>query len=262
MVSESAECRLDLVALRDFPIIQPGDDLAWIIRQSLDLNGMTLEDGDILVITQKIVSKAEGRQISLDSVQPQDEAEQLAQLTGKDPRLVELILQESNQVLRHRPGLIIVEHRLGFVCANGGIDRSNVPQGGVLEAENVLLLPENPDLSAGKIRSALEDSYGVRLGVLVIDSHGRAWRNGTVGISIGLSGLPGIVDLRGELDLFGYQLQATEIGAADELAAAASLLMGQADESRPVIHVRGFPYPLREGSFRELPRKREKDLFR
>jgi coenzyme F420-0:L-glutamate ligase/coenzyme F420-1:gamma-L-glutamate ligase len=132
----------------------------------------------------------------------------------------------------------------------------------VLEAESVLLLPENPDLSAGKIRSTLEDSYGVRLGVLVIDSHGRAWRNGTVGISIGLSGLPGIVDLRGELDLFGYQLQATEIGAADELAAAASLLMGQADESRPVIHVRGFPYPLREGSFRELPRKREKDLFR
>jgi coenzyme F420-0:L-glutamate ligase/coenzyme F420-1:gamma-L-glutamate ligase len=261
-VSESTGGRLNLVALRDFPLIQPGDDLALVIKHNLAHNGITLEDGDILVITQKIISKAEGRQISLAAIKPREQAQELAQLTGKDPRLVELILQESSQVLRYRPGLIIVEHRLGFVCANAGIDRSNVSQEQGVGDESVLLLPENPDLSAGKIRSFLEETSGVHLGVLVVDSHGRAWRNGTVGISIGLSGLPGVVDLRGEPDLFGYQLQVTEIAAADELAAGASLLMGQADESRPVIHVRGFPHALREASFRELPREKEKDLFR
>lgn len=253
---------INLVALREFPLIQPGDDLAQIIKQSLEHNGITLQDGDILVIAQKIISKAEGRQIALDTVHPGEQAQELARSTGKDPRLVELILQESSQVLRHRPGLIVVEHRLGFVCANAGIDRSNVSQEEGQGDESVLLLPENPDLSAAKIRSSLEEDCGVRLGVLVIDSHGRAWRNGTVGVSIGLSGLPGIVDLRGDPDLFGYRLQVTEIAAADELAAGASLLMGQAGEGRPIIHVRGFPYALREASFTELPREREKDLFR
>lgn len=261
-MNESGSGALSLVALRDLPLIQPGDDLAQIITKSLGQNGITLQDGDILVIAQKIISKAEGRQIALDFVQPREYAQELAQLTGKDPRLVELILQESSQVLRYRPGLIVVEHRLGFVCANAGIDRSNVSQEEGPGHESVLLLPENPDLSAGKIRSSLEETFGVRMGVLVIDSHGRAWRNGTVGISIGLSGLPGIVDLRGEPDLFDYRLQVTEIAAADELAAGASLLMGQADEGRPVIHVRGFPYALREASFVELPRELDKDLFR
>ena len=261
-MNESVGGTLNLVALREFPLIQRGDDLAQIIKKSLGQNGITLQDGDILVIAQKIISKAEGRQTALDSVQPREGAQELAQLTGKDPRLVELILQESSQVLRYRPGLIVVEHRLGFVCANAGIDRSNVSQEEVSGGESVLLLPENPDLSAGKIRSLLEEAFGVRLGVLVIDSHGRAWRNGTVGISIGLSGLPGVVDLRGEPDLFDYQLKVTEIAAADELGAGASLLMGQADEGRPVVHVRGFPYALREASFTELPRDRERDLFR
>lgn len=261
-MSGSDGWKIALVGLRDFPLIQPGDDIARLIRNSLEGNAIGLEDGDILVIAQKIISKAEGRQVSLDTVQPGVRAEELAQKTGKDPRLTELILQESKQVLRSRPGLIIVEHRLGFVCANAGIDRSNVTQESDLDGDSVLLLPVDPDLSASVIRSTLEEAFGVRIGVLVIDSHGRAWRNGTVGTSIGLSGMPGVVDLRGEPDLFGYQLQVTEIGAADELAAAASLLMGQADEGRPVIHVRGFPYPLREGSFNELPREREKDLFR
>ncbi len=261
-MSDAAVNGLTLVALRDFPLIQPGDDLAQIIKQSLEENNITLQDGDILVIAQKVVSKAEGRQTALDTVQPRQEALDLARLTDKDPRLVELILQESNQVLRYRPGLIIVEHRLGFVCANAGIDRSNVSQEDLPGEESVLLLPENPDLSAGKIRATLEEACGADLGVLVIDSHGRAWRNGTVGISIGFSGLPGVVDLRGEPDLFGYRLQVTEIAAADELAAGASLLMGQANEGRPVIHVRGFPYDLREASFLELPREKDKDLFR
>ena len=253
---------LQLKALNEFPLIQPDDDLARILRQNLDDNAINLEDGDILVIAQKIISKAEGRQIALDSIQPREQAHELAQLTGKDPRLVELILEESSQVLRYRPGLIVVEHKLGFVCANAGIDRSNVSLDDVSGDVSVLLLPKDPDHSAAMIRSALEEAFGVRLGVLIIDSHGRAWRNGTVGISIGLSGMPGVVDLRGKPDLFGYQLRVTEIAAADELAAAASLLMGQAAEGRPVVHVRGFPYKMREGSFQELPRDREKDMFR
>ena len=156
----------------------------------------------------------------------------------------------------------MVEHKLGFVCADAGIDRSNVKQDQGSGAESVLLLPEDPDRSAREIRQVLEKNTGQRIGVLIIDSHGRAWRNGTVGISIGFSGLPGIVDLRGNPDLYGYELKATQIAAVDELAAAASLMMGQADEGLPAVHVRGFPYPLQEGSFLEIPRELESDLFR
>lgn len=262
MMGGSLPRTLTLSGLEGFPLIAPGDDLGAILISSLQENGISLQDGDVLVLAQKIVSKAEGRQVALDSVQPGSEARALAELTGKDPRVVELILQESNQVLRHRPGLIIVEHRLGFVCANAGIDRSNISQQDGEVQESVLLLPEDPDRSAGEIRQALESAWGVRIGVLIIDSHGRAWRNGIVGITIGLSGLPGVVDMRGAADLFGYQLQVTEIAAADELAAAASLMMGQAGEGVPVVHARGFPYPLREGNFQELPREKEQDLFR
>ncbi len=253
---------LQLVALKNFPLIQPGDDLAQILVSSLQENQINLIGGDVLVIAQKIVSKAEGRQVDLQSVKPSPEAIALAEKTEKDPRVVELILRESSEVLRHRPGLIIVVHQLGFVCANAGIDRSNVKQEGGPGQESVLLLPENPDRSAREIRQQLEKTWLNKVGVLIIDSHGRAWRNGTVGISIGFSGLPGIVDFRGDPDLFGYQLQATQIAAADELAAAASLLMGQADEGLPVVHVRGFPYPLRDGCFQEIPREQVNDLFR
>jgi coenzyme F420-0:L-glutamate ligase/coenzyme F420-1:gamma-L-glutamate ligase len=254
--------KLTLSVLSDFPLVQPGDDLAGMILHILEDQGIALLDGDVLVLAQKIVSKAEGRQILLESVSASPEALELARETQKDPRVVELVLQESSQVLRHRPGLIVVEHRLGFVCANAGIDRSNISQGADPGKESVLLLPKDPDCSARKIRSVLEERLGVRIGVLIIDSHGRAWRKGTVGIAIGFSGLPGVVDLRGEPDLFGYHLQVTEIGAVDELAAAASLLMGQAGEGYPAVLVRGFPYQLREGSFSELPRERENDLFR
>ncbi len=261
MISKSGSV-LQLIPLTDFPMIQKGDEIADIIQASLKVNKIDLQDGDVLVIAQKVISKAEGRQVGLETVVPSAEAEALAQKTNKDSRIVELILRDSAEVLRHRPGLIVVEHKLGFVCANAGIDRSNVKQSDDSKYESVLLLPEDPDRSAKEIRLALEQIWKKRIGVLVIDSHGRAWRNGTVGISIGFSGLPGIVDLRGEPDLFGYKLKATQIAAADELAAAASLMMGQADEGLPVVHVRGFPYSLREGSFQELPRKLESDLFR
>jgi coenzyme F420-0:L-glutamate ligase/coenzyme F420-1:gamma-L-glutamate ligase len=192
----------------------------------------------------------------------------LAESTQKDPRVVELILRESNEVLRIRPGAIIVEHRLGFVCANAGIDHSNVStppaeEGtGVRNEDWVLLLPENPDHSAEQIRKKIEATTSTHIGVLIIDSHGRAWREGTVGISIGMAGLPGLADLRGQPDLFGFKLQITQVGVADELAAAASLMMGQAAEGTPAVHVRGFPYPLRDGSLKELLRPKEQDLFR
>lgn len=253
---------LTLTALAGIPLIKPGDDLTAVLLNSLQGAGIRLQDGDILVIAQKIVSKSEGRLVNLVGVQPSPRAMLLAGEIDKDARLVELILQESRSVLRTRPGTIIVEHRLGFVCANAGIDHSNVAGEGDQQEELVLLLPENPDRSAQGLRQRLEAASGARLGVMIIDSHGRAWRMGTVGVAIGLSGLPGLVDLRGQPDLFGYQLRVTQVGAADELAAAASLLMGQAAEATPVVHVRGFPYPLREGCLAELLRPEEQDLFR
>jgi len=253
---------LVLTPLRGIPIIQPGDDLSAILLQALEQNHITLEDGDILVLAQKIVSKAEGRLVNLSQVVPSARAAELAMQVEKDPRFIELVLRESNTVLRARPGTVIVEHKCGFVCANAGIDHSNVQSPWGAAEDWVLLLPENPDASAQAVRQHLESASAVRLGVLIIDSHGRAWRTGTTGTTIGLAGLPGLVDLRGTPDLFGFQLRITQVAAADELAAAASLMMGQAAEKLPVVHVRGFPYPLREGSLGELLRPKDLDMFR
>jgi coenzyme F420-0:L-glutamate ligase/coenzyme F420-1:gamma-L-glutamate ligase len=253
---------LTLTPLSGIPLIRPGDDLAEIILRSLAAANIDLADGDVLVLAQKIVSKAEGRMVNLGKILPSPAAIDLARDVEKDPRLVELVLQESNLVLRKRPGTIIVEHRLGFVCANAGIDHSNVHGEAGAPEDWVLLLPKDADASAQGIRQRLETASGARLGVLIIDSHGRAWRMGTVGTTIGLAGMPGVADLRGMPDLFDYHLQITQVGVADELAAAASLVMGQAAEGTPVIHVRGFPYPLREASLGEILRPHEQDLFR
>ncbi len=253
---------LTLTPLQGFPLVKSGDHLVELVINCLSANGITLQAGDILVFAQKIVSKAEGRWVNLATISPSQRAEELAQQIAKNPRLVELILRESRAVLRTRPGTIIVEHRLGFVCANAGIDHSNVAGEGTDEEEWVLLLPEDPDASARRLRAAIEQHFGVPIGVMIIDSHGRAWRLGTVGVAIGLAGVPGVVDLRGKSDLFGYQLRITQVGAGDELAAAASLVMGQAAEGTPVVHVRGFPYPLREASLAELLRPLDQDLFR
>ena len=253
---------LTLTPLSGIPLIQPGDDLVEIIIQAMQRNRIEMCDGDILVLAQKIFSKAEGRLINLREVTPSPRAIELAHEIDKDPRQIELVLRESKSVLRTRPGTIIVEHHLGFVCANAGIDHSNVAGEGTDSAEWVLLLPENPDESAAGLRQRLEERTRTSLGVMIIDSHGRAWRVGTVGVTIGLSGLPGIVDLRGKPDLFGYNLRITQVGVADELAAAASLVMGQAAEGTPVVHARGFPYPLRDASLSELLRPKEDDLFR
>jgi len=254
--------KLELTPLPDIPIVHTGDDLVEMISEGVTRAGITLSDGDILVLAQKIVSKAEGRWVNLALIQPSARAITLGEEIEKDPRLVELILRDSKQVLRTRSGTIIVEHRLGFVCANAGIDHSNVAGKGDAGEEWVLLLPEDPDASANILREKLEEMFRARIGVLIIDSHGRAWRQGVVGVAIGLSGMPGLVDMRGKNDLFGYTLRITTIGAADELAAAASLVMGQADEGTPIVHARGFPYALREGSLVELIRPKEQDLFR
>jgi coenzyme F420-0:L-glutamate ligase / coenzyme F420-1:gamma-L-glutamate ligase len=251
---------LTLTPLKDVPLIRRGDPLADILVRALQRTQLALQNGDILVVAQKIVSKAEGRLVDLSTVTPGAEARELARRVDKEARLVELILRESRRVLRTRPGTIIVEHRLGFVCANAGIDRSNVPN--EAGSEQVLLLPEDPDRSARQLRSELESLTGRTLGVLIIDSHGRAWRTGTVGVAIGIAGLPGLVDLRGQPDLFGYTLRITQVAAADELAAAASLVMGQAAEGTPAVHVRGFPYQLRDGALSELIRPPHEDLFR
>ncbi len=258
---------LRLTPLPGIPLIRHGDNLADIVVDATQRIGINLQDGDIFVFAQKVISKAEGRTVNLAMVTPSQRAIELAKQTEKDPRVVELILQESNEVLRARVGAIIVEHKLGFVCANAGIDHSNVDNRSddfsrQTHDDWVLLLPADPDRSAETMRSDIQSKSGKRIGCLIIDSHGRAWRNGTVGVAIGVAGIPGLEDLRGKEDLFGYKLQVTTVGVADELAAAASLIMGQAAEGTPVVHVRGFPYPMREASLKELIRPKDQDLFR
>lgn len=243
--------------LRGIPRVVAGDDPAALALAALERMNEGLRDGDVLVFAQKIISKAEGRTASLTDVTPSALALRLAAETEKDPRLVELILHESSEVLRYRPGLLIVVHRLGYVLANAGIDRSNVDGDGT-----VLLLPLDPDASAARIRAEVGMRAGVDIGVLIIDSLGRAWRMGTIGTAIGINGLPGVIDLRGQPDLNGRLLETTEIGFADELAAAASLVMGQADEGTPIVLARGVPQARRDGTARELLRPKERDLFR
>jgi coenzyme F420-0:L-glutamate ligase/coenzyme F420-1:gamma-L-glutamate ligase len=237
-------------------MVQPGDDLPSLIAARID----ALQDRDVIVIAQKVVSKAEGRIVDLATVTPSTRARELAADTGKDPRLVEVILAESTRVVRHRPNLMIMQHRLGFVMANAGVDHSNVaPMDGV---DRALLLPVDPDGSAEAIRAALAARFGVRLGVIISDSFGRAWRRGTAGIAIGAAGLPALIDMRGKPDLFGRTLEVTIIGFADEIAAAASLLQGQAGEAQPVVIVRGLTWTAPDAAVNELVRPPEEDLFR
>ena len=246
------------MALPGIPMVREGDDIATLIAAALE--GRGLGSGDVLVVAQKIVSKAEGRTVDLATVTPSAEAEALAAEVGKDPRLVEVVLRESVRVVRSRPNLIIVQHRLGFVMANAGVDQSNVaPADGVHRA---LLLPKDPDASAEAIRARLQQRFGARIGVIISDSFGRAWRRGTRGVAIGAAGLPSLIDLRGKTDLFGRILEVSIIGFADEIAAAASLLQGQAAEAQPVVLVRGLEWSAPEAPAAVLVRSEEEDLFR
>jgi coenzyme F420-0:L-glutamate ligase/coenzyme F420-1:gamma-L-glutamate ligase len=249
---------IEIIPLTDIPLIQSGADLPHLLGEAIARSG-SLRDRDVLVIAQKIVSKAEGRYVDLEQVTPSPRAIEVARQCEKDPRLIEVILSESVEVVRLRPGLIITRHRLGFVSANAGVDRSNVAPEGI---DRVLLLPIDPDRSAAHLRAALRNRFGRDLAVIIADSHGRPHRLGTAGVAIGLSGLPGVEDWRGRKDLFGYTLQHTEVGVADQIASAATLLLGQAAESIPAVIVRGAPFEKREGSSREINRPREMDLFR
>jgi coenzyme F420-0:L-glutamate ligase/coenzyme F420-1:gamma-L-glutamate ligase len=252
--------RVELLAVPGLPMIKAGDDLATLITDGLARAGLPPRAQDVVVIAQKIVSKAEGRTVELASVTPSPEAKKLAGEVQKDPRLVELILSESVRVVRSRPNVLIVEHRLGFVMANAGIDQSNVgPTDGV---ERALLLPLDPDASAERLRTELSDLHGVPIAVLIIDSFGRAWRRGTAGVAIGAAGLPALLDLRGNPDLFGRALQVSISGFADEIASAASLVMGQGDEAQPVVVVRGLSWRAPANPARELVRPASEDLFR
>ncbi|MFQ5399754.1 MAG: coenzyme F420-0:L-glutamate ligase [Anaerolineae bacterium] len=252
--------RLTLAAIPQIPHVRTGDDVAQLILTALEAAAIALRDGDILAIAQKIISKAEGRQVNLADVVPSTRAQQVAAETDKDPRLVELILQESEEISRMKPGVLIVRHKLGFTSANAGIDRSNVAQPG--QEETVLLLPCDPDGSAARIRRAIQTRLGVDVGVVISDSHGRPFRLGTVGVAIGVAGLPALWDRRGEHDLFGYTLQHTGVGVADEIAAAAGLLMGQAGEGQPVVLIRGLNLPAADGKASDLVRPKSLDLYR
>jgi coenzyme F420-0:L-glutamate ligase/coenzyme F420-1:gamma-L-glutamate ligase len=252
--------QLTLTGLPGIPEIERGAPLVTLLLAAMDRAKLEFERGDVLVIAQKIISKAEGRQVRLDDVTPGARALDLAALVNKDPRLVELMLGESNDVLRAKTNVLIVEHRLGFVMASAGIDQSNVPH--ARDDAHVLLLPENPDASACSLRDGLREACGVDVGVIINDSFGRAWRNGVTGVAIGVSGIPALVDLRGETDREGRAMEVTIVAAADELAAAASLVMGQRDESIPAVLARGFPYAARESSAQELVRPHSEDLFR
>ena len=249
---------LHLTALPGLPEISAGDDLSTLLASAARNAGLALQPGDILVLAQKIVSKAEGRRVSLASVTPSNRAQEIAREANKDPRFVELILRESKNILRVKPGIIIAEHKLGFIMANAGIDQSNLP--GAEDA--VLLLPEDPDASARRLQDIIAKQTGSAIGFLIIDSFGRAWRHGVTGMAIGVANLPALVDMRGDTDREGRVLKVTQVAAADELAAAASLVMGQAREGTPAVLARGFPYALRKSSVQELLRPEAEDLFR
>lgn len=252
--------RLELIPLLNFPLVEPGDDLVQLIVAALRENALTLQAGDVLVVAQKIVSKAENRYVRLADVSVSAEANALAERADKDPRQVQLILQESRAVLRVRPGVIIVEHRNGYVHANAGIDKSNI----VRDANDprVLLLPEDPDASAQALRVGLEEYTGVAPQVIINDSMGRAWRNGTVGLAIGTAGLQPLYNQIGDMDMFGNVLEVTEPAVADELAAGASLVMGQAAEACPVILARGAGLKPADVGSGGLLRDRSLDMFR
>jgi coenzyme F420-0:L-glutamate ligase / coenzyme F420-1:gamma-L-glutamate ligase len=247
---------ITLTPIPDIPLVRPGDDLAALMIAACARNALTPADGDILAVAQKIVSKAEGRYVDLAKIRPSPRAAALAAEVEKDPRLVEVILAESRHVVRQSPG----EHRLGFIMANAGVDRSNIDPD--IAAEPVLLLPSDPDASAERLHSRLAAHFRKRLGVVITDSWGRAWRRGTVGVALGVAGLPALMDMRGRPDLFERALRVTQTGFADEIASAASLVMGQADEARPMVLVRGVPWSGSPLPGAALIRPAEEDLFR
>jgi len=250
---------VSLHPISGLPLFKPGDDIAAIIGSALQSSGLGLQDRDVLVIAQKIVSKAEGRYVELSEIEPSERARELAQRTGKDPRHVEVVLSESEEVVKVGPHVIVTAHRLGFIMANSGVDESNIEHG---TGGRLLLLPKDPDGSAAAVKQALDARFGVSCGVVINDSFGRPWRNGVVGVALGAAGVPALVDRIGEEDLFGRKLKVTEIATADEIASAASLLMGQAGEGIPAVLVRGLRLDAPAAPASALIRDKSRDMFR
>ena len=253
--------QVTLTTVPGIPLVRPGDDLAILLSESLLAAGLPLATGDVLAVASKVVSKAEGRLVRLAEVKPSRPAREVADACQKDPRLVQLILEESEEVSRLRPGLLITRHRLGFVCANAGIDSSNVGRAAAGD-EQVLLLPVDPDGSAARLRAEMGRRMGVELAIVIVDSHGRPHRMGTVGVAIGAAGLPALQDWRGRADLFDRPLRHTEVGLADLIASAATLLLGQAGEGTPAVVLHGIPYESRDGNAAELVRPKKYDMYR
>jgi coenzyme F420-0:L-glutamate ligase/coenzyme F420-1:gamma-L-glutamate ligase len=251
---------LTLTALRGLPEVLPGSDLAALLAQALKFTGLSLVEGDLLVVAQKVVSKAQGRYVELAGVAPGNRALELASITGKDPRLIELVLRESTEVLRAKRDVLIVRHRLGYVMANAGIDRSNTGSG--TSPERVLLLPEDPEGSAAALRSELARRCGVSPGLIISDSFGRPWRKGVVNIALAAAGVAALVNRRGEADRAGRRLEVTEVALADALAAAAGVLMGEAAEGTPAVLIRGLNVTAPSNPASALIRPLEEDLFR
>lgn len=251
---------IELIPIPGIPMVRPGDDLGSIIGDRIEAAGVWLRSNDVVVVAQKIVSKAEGRYACLDDVTPSQEAIELAARVEKDPRLVEIVLGESHSVLRCRPGLIIVNHKLGFVMANAGVDHSNLESNH--DDKWVLLLPQDPDVSSASLKETLDGRFDTQIGVVINDSVGRPWRIGTVGLALGVAGLPAVLDLRGEDDLFGRTLEVTQTGFADVVASAATLVMGEGAEGLPVVVVRGLEWSEPPTDVTPLIREPDADLFR
>lgn len=249
-----------LTAVPGIPLIEPGQDLGVILVDSLKRCGIAPRDRDVLVVAQKIVSKAEGRYVNLRDVVPSARAIELAAIVRKDPRVIEVILSETQEVVRYREDVLIVAHRLGFVMANAGVDQSNIehPAG----EEFALLLPANPDASCAALKARMDQAFGADVGIVINDSFGRPWRNGVVGVALGAAGLPSLLDLVGAPDLFGRAMRVTQVALADEVAAAASLLMGETDEGLPLVHVRGLAWDAPARNAAALLRPKEQDMFR
>ena len=249
-----------LTPLPGIPIVREGDNVAHLVGDAIDGAGIAPADFDVVVVTQKIVSKADGRRVRLADVEPSSRAIDLAASLDKDPRMVEVVLAESRDVVASGHGVLVTEHRSGHVMANAGVDRSNV--GLARDDEAVILLPLDPDASAAALHRSLEARFRCRLGVVISDSVGRPWRHGVSGIAIGASGLPSLTDLRGAPDLFGVPLKVTLTGFADQIASAANLVAGEAAEGAPAVHVRGLAWNAAPAPARALVRDRENDLFR
>ncbi len=247
-----------LVGIPGVPMVRPGDDLAAIVVEAVGRSGLTPQPDDVVVVTSKIVSKAEGRVVDLRTIEPSPRARELAEVTEKDPELVELILRESTDVVRAVPGVLLVRHRLGFMSANAAIDRSNADG----SEHTALLMPEDPDASAARVKAALDDTYGPGMGVLVTDTHGRPFRRGNIGVAVGVAGFEAVVDMIGDHDLFGRELKATVVPLADEIAAAAALVSGETDEGLPIVFVRGLTLRPSETGATELLFPAARDLFR